>query len=250
MLGGDGWVGPPAVGSPTTAGGVVGTPVPQRRPPRGPEEVSRLRATAPWWERPPCGAERSPALGLGARALPVPTALCRCLAEAAYERTLTVDGEETTLLVMDAWEPEQRVRPGWAPRGAASGAGWAATRPGAAVRAQPLLRGLRAPWGSLWLSWPCPGLALAAERGRTPGEAGAGVWLFARRPLAWEAARRLLTGRGGLVARHWEQRRGHRGRRSVVPARFGMRGNGLGLEEPPGQTRVRRCRQPGLRFSR
>ncbi|NXS63712.1 REM1 protein, partial [Brachypteracias leptosomus] len=25
-----------------------------------------------------------------------------------YERTLTVDGEETTLLVMDAWEPEQR----------------------------------------------------------------------------------------------------------------------------------------------
>ncbi|NWR56892.1 REM1 protein, partial [Bucorvus abyssinicus] len=31
---------------------------------------------------------------------------------AAYERTLCVDGEETTLLVMDAWEPEQRVRQG------------------------------------------------------------------------------------------------------------------------------------------
>ncbi|NXQ79593.1 REM1 protein, partial [Nyctibius grandis] len=28
--------------------------------------------------------------------------------EAAYERTLSVDGEETTLLVMDTWEPEQR----------------------------------------------------------------------------------------------------------------------------------------------
>uniref|UniRef100_A0A8B9FN00 GTP-binding protein n=1 Tax=Amazona collaria TaxID=241587 RepID=A0A8B9FN00_9PSIT len=28
--------------------------------------------------------------------------------EAAYERTLCVDGEETTLLVMDTWEPEQR----------------------------------------------------------------------------------------------------------------------------------------------
>ncbi|XP_050170123.1 GTP-binding protein REM 1 [Myiozetetes cayanensis] len=28
--------------------------------------------------------------------------------EAAYERTLTVDGEETTLLVLDIWEPEQR----------------------------------------------------------------------------------------------------------------------------------------------
>ncbi|XP_068006328.1 GTP-binding protein REM 1 [Melanerpes formicivorus] len=27
---------------------------------------------------------------------------------AMYERTLAVDGEETTLLVMDAWEPEQR----------------------------------------------------------------------------------------------------------------------------------------------
>ncbi|NXJ70728.1 REM1 protein, partial [Rostratula benghalensis] len=27
---------------------------------------------------------------------------------AAYERTLSVDGEETTLLVMDTWEPEQR----------------------------------------------------------------------------------------------------------------------------------------------
>ncbi|KAK2520748.1 GTP-binding protein REM 1 [Columba livia] len=27
---------------------------------------------------------------------------------AAYERTLCVDGEETTLLVMDTWEPEQR----------------------------------------------------------------------------------------------------------------------------------------------
>ncbi|KAM4650076.1 GTP-binding protein REM 1 [Amazona ochrocephala] len=28
--------------------------------------------------------------------------------EAAYERTLCVDGEEATLLVMDTWEPEQR----------------------------------------------------------------------------------------------------------------------------------------------
>ncbi|XP_075577311.1 GTP-binding protein REM 1 [Pelecanus crispus] len=33
--------------------------------------------------------------------------------EAAYERTLSVDGEETTLLVMDTWEPEQPVRRGW-----------------------------------------------------------------------------------------------------------------------------------------
>uniref|UniRef100_A0A8B9RXA0 GTP-binding protein n=1 Tax=Accipiter nisus TaxID=211598 RepID=A0A8B9RXA0_9AVES len=28
--------------------------------------------------------------------------------EASYERTLSVDGEKTTLLVMDTWEPEQR----------------------------------------------------------------------------------------------------------------------------------------------
>lgn len=46
-----------------------------------------------------------------------PTELSRCLAEAAYERTLLVDGEETTLLVLDTWEPERRVRgavsPGW-----------------------------------------------------------------------------------------------------------------------------------------
>ncbi|NXE12067.1 REM1 protein, partial [Lophotis ruficrista] len=33
--------------------------------------------------------------------------------EAAYERTLTVDGEETTLLVMDTWEPEQRGEESW-----------------------------------------------------------------------------------------------------------------------------------------
>ncbi|NXP15672.1 REM1 protein, partial [Thinocorus orbignyianus] len=31
----------------------------------------------------------------------------------AYERTLSVDGEETTLLVMDIWEPEQRVEDSW-----------------------------------------------------------------------------------------------------------------------------------------
>uniref|UniRef100_A0A8B9DA42 GTP-binding protein n=1 Tax=Anser cygnoides TaxID=8845 RepID=A0A8B9DA42_ANSCY len=37
-----------------------------------------------------------------------PTRLSRCLAEVAYERTLSVDGEETTLLVIDAWEPERR----------------------------------------------------------------------------------------------------------------------------------------------
>lgn len=42
----------------------------------------------------------------------VSTGLSRCLAEATYERTLSVDGEETTLLVMDTWEPEQRVRQG------------------------------------------------------------------------------------------------------------------------------------------
>uniref|UniRef100_A0A8D0FBJ3 GTP-binding protein n=1 Tax=Strix occidentalis caurina TaxID=311401 RepID=A0A8D0FBJ3_STROC len=30
--------------------------------------------------------------------------------EAAYKRTLSVDGEETTLLVMDTWEPEHRRR--------------------------------------------------------------------------------------------------------------------------------------------
>ncbi|NWH68767.1 REM1 protein, partial [Geococcyx californianus] len=33
--------------------------------------------------------------------------------EAAYERTLSVDGEETTLLVMDTWEPEQRGKESW-----------------------------------------------------------------------------------------------------------------------------------------
>lgn len=44
----------------------------------------------------------------------VSTGLSRCLAEATYERTLSVDGEETTLLVMDTWEPEQRVRQAWA----------------------------------------------------------------------------------------------------------------------------------------
>ncbi|NXI70346.1 REM1 protein, partial [Anseranas semipalmata] len=33
--------------------------------------------------------------------------------EAAYERTLSVDGEETTLLVMDAWEPERRGEESW-----------------------------------------------------------------------------------------------------------------------------------------
>ncbi|NXN45084.1 REM1 protein, partial [Rhinoptilus africanus] len=32
---------------------------------------------------------------------------------AAYERTLSVDGEETTLLVMDSWEPEQRGEESW-----------------------------------------------------------------------------------------------------------------------------------------
>ncbi|NXR50574.1 REM1 protein, partial [Hippolais icterina] len=32
---------------------------------------------------------------------------------AAYERRLPVDGEETTLLVLDTWESEQRVRRGW-----------------------------------------------------------------------------------------------------------------------------------------
>ncbi|NXC46144.1 REM1 protein, partial [Penelope pileata] len=33
--------------------------------------------------------------------------------EAAYERTLCVDGEETTLLVMDTWEPERRGEESW-----------------------------------------------------------------------------------------------------------------------------------------
>ncbi|XP_065501622.1 GTP-binding protein REM 1 isoform X1 [Caloenas nicobarica] len=32
---------------------------------------------------------------------------------AAYERTLCVDGEDTTLLVMDIWEPEQRGEDSW-----------------------------------------------------------------------------------------------------------------------------------------
>nr|XP_021383105.1 GTP-binding protein REM 1 [Lonchura striata domestica] len=35
---------------------------------------------------------------------------------AAYERRLTVDGEETALLVLDTWESEQRVRRGWLQR--------------------------------------------------------------------------------------------------------------------------------------
>ncbi|NXG55093.1 GEM protein, partial [Hemiprocne comata] len=33
--------------------------------------------------------------------------------EATYERTLTVDGEEPTLLVMDCWAPEQRGEGSW-----------------------------------------------------------------------------------------------------------------------------------------
>lgn len=33
--------------------------------------------------------------------------------EVAYERTLSVDGEETTLLVIDAWEPERRGEESW-----------------------------------------------------------------------------------------------------------------------------------------
>lgn len=33
--------------------------------------------------------------------------------EAAYERTLLVDGEETTLLVLDTWEPERRGEESW-----------------------------------------------------------------------------------------------------------------------------------------
>lgn len=41
------------------------------------------------------------------------TELPWCPAGAAYERRLTVDGEETTLLVLDTWEPEQRVWWGW-----------------------------------------------------------------------------------------------------------------------------------------
>ncbi|NXX73527.1 REM1 protein, partial [Urocolius indicus] len=33
--------------------------------------------------------------------------------EAVYERTLSVDGQETTLLLMDTWEPEQRGEQSW-----------------------------------------------------------------------------------------------------------------------------------------
>ncbi|XP_009281053.1 PREDICTED: GTP-binding protein REM 1-like [Aptenodytes forsteri] len=43
--------------------------------------------------------------------------------EAAYERTLSVDGEETTLLVMDTWEPEQRPLPPMQQRPAPSARG-------------------------------------------------------------------------------------------------------------------------------
>nr|XP_010305323.1 PREDICTED: GTP-binding protein GEM-like [Balearica regulorum gibbericeps] len=43
----------------------------------------------------------------------MPTGLSWRLAVAAYERTLSVDGEETTLLVMDTWEPEQRGEESW-----------------------------------------------------------------------------------------------------------------------------------------
>lgn len=32
------------------------------------------------------------------------------VAEDTYERTLTVDGEETTLIVMDTWENDKQVR--------------------------------------------------------------------------------------------------------------------------------------------
>lgn len=57
---------------------------------------------------------------------------------AAYERTLCVDGEETTLLVMDIWEPEQRVRQGGVLQGA-HGTVSSGTCPGDVVWAQPLL---------------------------------------------------------------------------------------------------------------
>lgn len=87
-----------------------------------------------------------PGLGLSCPGGAMPTGVSRCLAEASYERTLSVDGEETTLLVMDTWEPEQRVQQGrgWVLRGpcAASGAGCARTCPGDVVWAQPLLRSL------------------------------------------------------------------------------------------------------------
>ncbi|XP_061865053.1 GTP-binding protein REM 1 [Colius striatus] len=33
--------------------------------------------------------------------------------EAVYERTLSVDGQETTLLLLDTWEPEQRGEQSW-----------------------------------------------------------------------------------------------------------------------------------------
>uniref|UniRef100_A0A8B9N5D7 RRAD and GEM like GTPase 1 n=1 Tax=Accipiter nisus TaxID=211598 RepID=A0A8B9N5D7_9AVES len=66
--------------------------------------------TAPWWEKSVREAERRPVPGPGLSCPggAVPTGFSRCLAEASYERTLSVDGEKTTLLVMDTWEPEQR----------------------------------------------------------------------------------------------------------------------------------------------
>lgn len=57
----------------------------------------------------PCARRR----GAGDAAVRALTVLPWCPAGAAYERRLTVDGEETTLLVLDTWEPEQRVRWGW-----------------------------------------------------------------------------------------------------------------------------------------
>ena len=66
----------------------------------------------------------------------VPTGLSRSLAEAVYERTLCVDGEETTLLVMDTWEPEQ---PPGIPRCQRGRVSWDIQD---IVRARPQLRGL------------------------------------------------------------------------------------------------------------
>lgn len=107
---------------------------------------------APCSEGAPCEARRSPVESGGASAgsrlpqgISAPTRLSRCLAEVAYERTLSVDGEETTLLVIDAWEPERRVR----------GAGVAS--PSWELCKSPLLGGLGGLWGMLCVYSCCFG---------------------------------------------------------------------------------------------
>lgn len=131
-------------------------------------------------------------------------------AGAAYERRLTVDGEETTLLVLDTWEPEQRVRQGWVLERAGCARG---TLYGykCCLRASERFEGQ--PGASLSMSG-------AHRRGaRNTHWAKQAVSHLCPAPQAWEAACRVLTGVG-----------------SYMITLFKMHGNGLGMgvKDPTG----------------